>query len=114
MKRVEAVIRPERVDHVAESLDQAGIQAFTISDVRAHGRSPDRVGEWRGVRYEMLVTHKIAVTVLVDDDEVEAAVMAIARGASTGSVGDGIVTVSELAAVHQLSAYGRPVAESPG
>ena len=108
MKRIEAIIRPERIDRVAETLDEAGVHGFTISDARGHGRSPDRIGEWRGVTYEMLVSHKIAVTVIVDDDEVEAAVMAIAKGAATGNVGDGLITVSALESVLQISAYSPP------
>jgi len=107
MKRIDAIIRPERVDLVAEALDKAGITAFTLADVRGHGRSPDRMGEWRGVKYEMLVTHKLSITLLVDDEEVEAAVMAIASTASTGSIGDGLITVSPVDAVHAISAYGR-------
>ena len=55
MKKIEAVFRPERLDQVARSLDEAGFQGFTITDARGHGRSPDKVGEWRGVAYEMLV-----------------------------------------------------------
>ena len=110
MKRIEAVIRPERVDRVAETLDEAGVHGFTITDARGHGRSPDRTGEWRGITYELLVTHKIAVTVIVDDEEVEAAVMAIARGASTGALGDGLITVSAVEAVYQISAYAPPAA----
>jgi nitrogen regulatory protein P-II 1 len=113
MKRIEAIIRPERIDRVAELLDAADVRGFTISDARGHGRSPDRMGEWRGVAYEMLVTHKIVITVLVEDDEVEAAVMAIAQGAGTGSVGDGLITVSDVVAVYQISAYGSPTSSSP-
>ena len=112
MKRIEAVIRPERIDRVAETLDEAGVHGFTISDARGHGRSPDRMGEWRGVTYEMLVSHKIAITVIVDDDEVETAVMAIAKGAATGNVGDGLITVSALESVLQISAYSAPGASS--
>jgi nitrogen regulatory protein P-II 1 len=107
MKRIEAIIRPDRVELVAEALDRAGITAFTIADVRGHGRAPDRVGEWRGVTYELLVTHKIAVTLLVDDDEVEAAVLAIASAASTGATGDGLITVSPVDSVHMISAYAK-------
>jgi nitrogen regulatory protein PII len=107
MKRIEAIVRPERVDLVTEALGAAGITAFTIADVRGHGRAPDRMGEWRGVKYELLVTHKLAVTVLVDDDEVEHAVTAIAGAASTGATGDGLITVSPVEAVHVISAYAK-------
>ncbi|HEV7888504.1 MAG TPA: P-II family nitrogen regulator [Acidimicrobiales bacterium] len=102
MKKVEAVFRPERLENVAASLDAAGFHGFTITDARGHGRSAERTGEWRGVSYEMLVTHKLAITVVVEDGEVDAAVAAICAGAATGAVGDGLVSVSELTAVFPI------------
>jgi nitrogen regulatory protein PII len=108
MKRIEAVLRPDRLDNVAAALDSAGFRGFTITDARGHGRSPDTVGEWRGVTYEMLVAHKIVMTVIVEDSEVEAAVSAISRGAATGSVGDGLITVSDLVAVFRISGTPSP------
>jgi nitrogen regulatory protein P-II 1 len=104
MKRIEAIFRPERLDDVVTSLDEAGFHGFTISDARGHGKSPDRVGEWRGISYDMLVTHKLVITVFVEDDEVEPVARAITRGASTGSLGDGFISVSELAAVYPIRA----------
>lgn len=104
MKRVEAIFRPDRLDNVVASLDEAGFHGFTIADARGHGRSPERVGEWRGVPYEMMVTHKLTITVFVEDDEVEPVVRAISRGASTGSLGDGLISVTDLAAVYPIRA----------
>ena len=102
MKRVEAIFRPERLDSVVESLEEAGLQGFTISDARGHGRSPERLGEWRGVPYEVTVTHKLEISVIVEDDEVEKVARAIARGASTGNLGDGLITVTDLVAVFPI------------
>ncbi|HEX4776069.1 MAG TPA: P-II family nitrogen regulator [Acidimicrobiia bacterium] len=102
MKRIEGIFRPDRLQHVTASLDAAGVHGFTIADARGHGRAADKVGEWRGVPYEMMVTHKLVITIFVDDDEVQTAVRAIARGASTGELGDGFVAVSDLAAVYQI------------
>lgn len=102
MKRIDAIFRPERLESVAASLDAAGFHGFTITDARGHGRSAERTGEWRGVSYEMLVTHKLAITVIADDDEVEPVIKAIAQGAATGAVGDGLITVTDLAAVYQI------------
>ena len=85
MKRIEAIIRPERLGQVAALLASAGITGFTISDVRGHGHSPQASGEYRGHTFEMLVAHKLAISVYVDDAEVEAAVSAIAGGGATGS-----------------------------
>ena len=63
--------------------------------------------EWASAaasRYDMLVTHKLVMTVFVEDDEVEPVARAITRGASTGSLGDGFISVSELAAVYPIRA----------
>ena len=104
MKKVSAVIRPERLDAVSATLEERGFGGFTITDVRGHGQSPAAKGEWRGSVYEIHVTHKIEVAVIVDDTEVADCVNAIVAGAYTGSVGDGLVTVSDLDAVYQIRA----------
>src|SRR2546423_7337897 len=104
MKRIEGIFRPHRLQNVAAALDAAGFHGFTIMDARGHGRAADNVGEWRGVAYEMMVTHKLVITVYVDDHEVDGAVRAIATGAATGHVGDGFIAVSDLAAVYQIRA----------
>ena len=103
MKRIEAVIRPERLGEVAAALEARNLGGFTISDVRGHGTSPERTGEYRGNSYELLVAHKLLVTVFAEDDEVTSAVEAISAGASTGKVGDGLIAVSELHAVYRIS-----------
>lgn len=110
MKQVHAVFRPERLDQVVASLGEAGFEGFTISDARGHGRSAERVGEWRGVPYEVTVTHKLEISVIVEDDEVEKAANAIARGAATGNLGDGLITVTELLAVFPIRASNGAVA----
>jgi len=104
VKRVEAVVRPERLGQIAAELEQAGFQGFTISDVRGHGQSPEKVGEWRGQAYELHVTHKLAIVMIVEDDEVQSALTAIVRGGYTGKVGDGLVTVSDIVGVYQIRA----------
>ena len=102
MKRIECVIRPDRFDHVAEKLKEAGLAGFTIADVRGHGQSPEKTGEWRGQTYELSVTHKLQVTIIVEDDEVAAAVEAVVTGAYTGNLGDGLITVSDVVAVYNI------------
>jgi nitrogen regulatory protein PII len=102
MKKVEAIIRPERLDKVAAALKAVGLEGFTITDVRGHGTSPERKGEWRGQTYEVSVTHKMLIEIIVEDGEVQTVVEAITRGAHTGHRGDGLITVMELAAVYQI------------
>ena len=110
MKRIEAIIRSERLGEVAALLAESGLAGFTISDVRGHGRSPEKTGEYRGNSYEMLVTHKLQICLFVEDEEVEKAVGAIAGGAATGQVGDGLVAVSDVTAMYRISAIATPVA----
>ena len=103
MKRIEAIIRPDRLGEVAACLEAAGLSGFTISDVRGHGRAPSGAGEYRGHTYELLVTHKLLVTVYVEQDEVDKAVSAISAGASTGQVGDGLIAVSAVDSMYRIS-----------
>lgn len=103
MKRIEAIIRSERLGEVAACLEATGLSGFTISDVRGHGRAPERTGEYRGHSYELLVTHKLLVTVFVEDDEVEHAVGAISAGAATGQLGDGLIAVSAVDSMYRIS-----------
>jgi nitrogen regulatory protein PII len=103
MKRVEAIIRSERLGEVAACLEVAGLSGYTISDVRGHGSAPSSAGEYRGHSYELLVTHKLLVTVFVETDEVDAAVRAINAGAATGQVGDGMIAVSSVDAMFRIA-----------
>jgi nitrogen regulatory protein PII len=99
MKKVAAVFRPDRLVAVSQQLEAAKFGGFTVTDVRGHGQSPERVGEWRGQTYELHVTHKLMVEVIVEDNEVDAAVKAILSGAHTGAVGDGRNTRAHQTAV---------------
>jgi len=113
MMRVEAVFRPDRLGNVTAELETAGFSGFTVSDVRGHGQSPEAKGEWRGREYQLHVTHKLAISIIVEPSEVQEAVGAIIRGARTGNVGDGLVTVTDLAAVYQIRT-GAPAAAGNG
>jgi len=110
MKKVEAIFRPDRLAALSAELEAAGFRGFTIFDVRGHGKSPESLGEWRGQAYELQVTHKLQIEIIVDDAEVESAVAAIMRGSRTGAVGDGLIVVSELSAVYQIRGNGSPSA----
>jgi nitrogen regulatory protein P-II 1 len=106
MKKVDAIIRPDRFDNVAQILEEEGFSGFTISDVRGHGQSPENVGEWRGQKYELHVTHKLQISMIVEDGEVQDVVKAIIAGARTGALGDGLVTVTDVAAVYSVRTGG--------
>ncbi len=109
MKKVEAVFRPDRLEAVSASLESQGYSGFTIIDVRGHGQSPEKKGEWRGQTYELHVTHKLLVEIIVEDAEVDAVVAAIIAGAQTGQVGDGLISVTDLSAVFSIRTGGKNV-----
>jgi nitrogen regulatory protein PII len=104
VKRVEAIIRSERLGDVAAQLGLAQLSGFTITDVRGHGRAAERTGEYRGQNYEMLVTHKLQIVLYVDDEELDKAVAAISAGAATGEVGDGLIAVSPVESMYRIAA----------
>jgi len=67
MMKVEAIFRPDRLETVSAALETAGYSGFTIMDVRGHGQSPEKVGEWRGQTYELHVTHKLQIEIIVEE-----------------------------------------------
>ncbi len=99
MKRVQAVIRPDKLDPVQHRLAEAGFVGIMVYDVRGHGSEDQPQGEYRGVSFSMSVKHKLIVDVLVEDDEVAAAVAAIQSGGRSGKPGDGLIFVADVAGI---------------
>ena len=100
MKKVGAIVRPERLLSVEHALEERGFGGFTISDVRGHGNQPTERGSWRGDEFELHVVHKILVTVLCENEEVPVVVETLMESARTGAVGDGIVVVTDVLAAY--------------
>lgn len=96
MKKIEAVIRPTKIDVVKEALSAVGIAGMTISDVRGYGRQRGRTEKYRGNTYVVNLLPKVKIDVVVTDDLVDEAVEAILEAARTGEIGDGKVFVSEV------------------
>ena len=105
MKRVEAVIRPERLEAVQAALAAIGVGGITVSDVRGHGHAGSPHGTWRGDEFELSVVHKIEVKVLCEDGEVADIVGVVLGAASTGRTGDGLVFVHDVNAVYPIRAH---------
>ena len=99
MKRVQAVIRPEKFDDVQEALEAAGFAGFMVYDIRGHGTEGTPSGEYRGVAFTMSVRHKLLLDILVDDEEVEPVCAAIKAAASEGKPGDGMIMLLDVAGV---------------
>jgi nitrogen regulatory protein P-II 1 len=99
VKKVEAIVRPETLLAVEAALEERGFGGFTIADVRGHGNQPTERGSWRGEKFELHVVHKIMVSVLCEDEEAPIVVDTIMDAARTGTIGDGIVIVTDVGAV---------------
>ncbi len=102
MKLVTAVIKPFKLDDVKDSLAAAGIEGMTVSEVQGFGRQGGHSETYRGTEYRVLFTPKTRIEVLVDDEQVDAAVDAIMTGARTDKIGDGKVWVTALDMVARI------------
>jgi nitrogen regulatory protein P-II 1 len=96
MKKIEAVIRPIKIDEVKEALTNIGIAGMTVTDVRGYGRQRGRTEKYRGNTYVVNLLPKVKVEFVVPDDRAEEAVEAVLEAAHTGEIGDGKVFVSTV------------------
>jgi nitrogen regulatory protein P-II 1 len=96
MKKIEAVIRPFKLDDVKEALAEEGVRGMTILEVRGYGRQKGHTETYRGAEYQVEFAPKIKLEIVVDDGLLDAAVDAILRAGKTGRVGDGKIFVSDV------------------
>jgi nitrogen regulatory protein P-II 1 len=93
MKKIEAIIRPFKLEEVKEALVEEGIRGLTISEVRGYGRQKGHTETYRGSEYRIEFVPKIKIEVVVEDAKVEKVVDAILKTAKTGQVGDGKIFI---------------------
>ena len=96
MKKIEAIIKPFKLDEVKEALQEAGIQGLSVTEVKGFGRQKGHTELYRGAEYVVDFLPKVKLEVVVDDDQVERVVEAIANAARTGRIGDGKIFVSTI------------------
>jgi len=96
MKLVSAIIKPHVLDDVRDQLAKAGVQGFTVTEVKGFGRQKGHTEIYRGAEYTVDFVPKMKVETVVSDQLVEATTDAITKAARTGSIGDGKVFVSEV------------------
>ncbi|MBZ0178684.1 MAG: P-II family nitrogen regulator [Melioribacteraceae bacterium] len=96
MKKIEAIIRPFKLDEVKEALLEEGIRGMTITEVRGYGRQKGHKETYRGSEYQIEFVPKIKIEVVVNDDASETVIQAILKTAKTGQVGDGKIFVSDI------------------
>ena len=96
MKKIEAIIKPFKLEEVKESLGEAGIQGLTVSEVKGFGRQKGHTELYRGAEYIVDFLPKVKIEIVVADSEVNKAVDAIQPSARTGRIGDGKIFVMNL------------------
>jgi nitrogen regulatory protein PII len=96
MKKIEAIIKPFKLEEVREALNDVGATGMTVSEVKGFGRQKGHTEIYRGSEYTVDFLPKIKLELVVTDSQVEAAVSAIVKSAKTGKIGDGKVFVSPV------------------
>ena len=96
MKKIEAIIKPFKLEEVKDALGEIGVEGMTVSEVKGFGRQKGHTEIYRGSEYTVDFLPKIKLELVVADNRVEAAVAAIVKAAKTGKIGDGKVFVSTI------------------
>jgi len=96
MKKIEAVIKPFKLDDVKEALQELGVQGMTVLEAKGYGRQKGHTELYRGAEYVVDFLPKIKLEVVVDDGQLAAALEAIQNAARTGRIGDGKIFVSDI------------------
>ena len=102
MKKIEAIIRPFKLEDVKIALVNAGIVGMTVSEVRGFGRQTGQVERYRGSEFTVEFLQKLKLEIVVDDDRVDTVVNAIQDAARTGEIGDGKIFISTIDSVLRI------------
>ena len=96
MKKIEAIIKPFKLEEVKDALSGLGVEGMTVTEVKGFGRQKGQTEIYRGSEYAVEFLPKIKIEVILADKLVDAAVVAVVKAAKTGSIGDGKVFVSDV------------------
>jgi nitrogen regulatory protein P-II 1 len=96
VKKIEAVIKPFKLDEVKEALHEVGVSGITVTEAKGFGRQKGHTELYRGAEYVVDFLPKVRLEIVVDDDQVDRVVEAIANAARTGRIGDGKIFVSSI------------------
>lgn len=102
MKKIEAIIRPEKLDDVRRALEASGYPGITITQIEGHGRQKGVTQQWRGEVYRVDLLPKTKVEIVASDKDQEKILSAIQKASNTGSVGDGKIFVSDVSEVVRI------------
>jgi nitrogen regulatory protein P-II 1 len=96
MKKIEAIIKPFKLEEVKDALGTVGIEGMTVSEVKGFGRQKGHTEIYRGSEYTVDFLPKVKIEIVIADDSLDTAVAAIVKAAKTGKIGDGKVFVSNI------------------
>ncbi len=102
MKKIEAIIKPFKLDEVKEALHEVGVKGITVTEAKGFGRQKGHTELYRGAEYVVDFLPKVKLEIIIEDGQVERAVEAIQQAAKTGRIGDGKIFVSPVEEVIRI------------
>ena len=102
MKKIDAVVKPFKLDEVREALSEIGVSGLTVTEVKGFGRQKGHTELYRGAEYVVDFLPKVKIEIVVTDDIVEQAIEAIIKAARTGKIGDGKIFVTSVEQVVRI------------
>ena len=102
MKKIEAIIKPFKLEDVKEKLSENDIKGLTVTEIKGYGRQKGHTELYRGAEYSIDFLPKIKIEVVVPDEKVEAAIDTVTDAAKTGKIGDGKIFVTEVESVVRI------------
>ena len=96
MKKIEAIIKPFKLDEIKEALQEIGLQGITVIEAKGFGRQKGHTELYRGAKYIVDFLPKVKIELIIDDDQLDAAIDAIQKSAHTGRIGDGKIFISSI------------------
>ena len=102
MKKIEAIVKPFKLDEVREALSEVGVTGLTVTEVKGFGRQKGHTELYRGAEYVVDFLPKVKIEVVVANTQVEAAIDAIVKSARTGKIGDGKIFVTSVGHVVRI------------
>ena len=102
MKKIEAIIKPFKLDEVREALSEVGVSGLTVTEVKGFGRQKGHTELYRGAEYVVDLLPKVKIELVVADSGVDAAIESIVKAARTGKIGDGKIFVSNIEQVVRI------------
>ncbi len=96
MKKIEAIIRPEKLDAVLDELENVGYSGLMITEIKGHGKQKGVVQQWRGESYKVKLIYKVKIEIIAKDNEVANIKDTIIKAAKTGEMGDGKIFIYSI------------------